>query len=264
MRPGLIVQLVTCQTGRHVWDSFREAGLFGQMICIGLGIVSMICWAIILKKAYEFFLLRQDEEKFSDIFRQLGGDFGTIQDRSERCPDSCQARIFREVYQELSLVARMSGQELVMTKEVLRLAEQRAERALTESLERLDRHLSFLATATNVCPIVGLLGTIWGLLGAFRSMGMAGNANVTTVGTGVSEALITTLVGLAAAIPAAFFYTYYRSLVNRTGSHLEVFVSDLLSRLSRNALYHSHSEPKTTVRPRRRREEQQLAGITEG
>lgn len=263
MRPTLIVQMVTGQTGHHVWTSFCEAGLFGQLICVFLGIMSMISWAIILKKGYEFFLMRQDEEKFVDIFKQLGGDFGTILDRSERCPDSCQGRIFREVYQELATMARMQGQELVMTKEVLRLAEQRAERSLNDCVTRLDRYLSFLAAATNVCPIIGLLGTIWGLLGAFRSMGMAGNANVATVGTGVSEALITTLVGLAAAIPAAFFYTYYRNYVNRTGSQLEVFVSELLSRLSRNALYHTQAEPKSTVRPKRRREDT-LAGVAEG
>lgn len=263
MRPVFIAQIVTSHTGRHVWESFREAGLFGQMIVVALAVVSMIAWAIILKKAYEFFLMRQDEEKFTDVFKQLGGDFGTIHDRSERCPDSCSARIFREVYQELSMVARMSGQELMMTREVLRLAEQRAERALNDCVGKLDKHIFFLAVATNVCPIVGLLGTIWGLLGAFRSMGLAGNANVTTVGTGVSEALITTLAGLAAAIPAAFFYTYFRNLVNQTASELEVFVSELLSRLSRNALYHSQGEPKTTVRPRRRREEE-LAGVAEG
>lgn len=262
MRPILIAQFVTAQTGRHVWDSFLESGLFGQLICVFLGLVSMLCWAIILRKGYEFFLMRKDEEKFVDFFRQLGGDFGSILDRSERCPDSCQARVFREVYQELSVVARMTGEELVMTREVLRLAEQRAERALLDCVSRLDRHLSLLAAATNVCPILGLLGTIWGLLGAFRSMGLAGNANVTTVGTGVSEALITTLVGLAAAIPAAFFYTYFRTIVNHTASNLEVFVSELLSRLSRNALYHSQSEPKPL--PRTRRREETLVGATEG
>jgi biopolymer transport protein TolQ len=162
----------------------------------------------------------------------------------------------------LSVVARLSGQELVMTKQVLRLAEQRAERAVTDCIDRLESHLNLLAIATNVCPILGLLGTIWGLLGAFQSMGLAGNANIATVGTGVSEALVTTFVGLFAAIPAALFYTYYRNLVNQTASRLEVFASELMSRLSRNALYHTQSDSKEPARPRRR--EESLAAVGEG
>jgi len=252
------------QTGWHVWASFTNSGITGQLICVVLMAASLFCWAVILKKGYDYFLLKRDEEKFTDFFKQLGGDFGTIHDRSERCPDSCQASVFREVYQELSVVARLSGQELVMSKEVLRLAEQRAERAITECVDRLESRLNLLAIATNVCPILGLLGTIWGLLGAFHSMGQAGNASIATVGTGVSEALITTLVGLFAAIPAAFFYTYYRNFVNQTVGRLEVFASELLSRLSRNALYHARDEePEQPARPRKRREES-LAAVGEG
>jgi len=263
MQPTWIIQAVTSQTGWSVWASFSESGFTGQIICLILLAASLGCWAVILKKGYEYFLLKKDEEKFTDIFKQLGGDFGTILDRSERCPDSCQASVFKEVYQELSVVARLSGQELVMTKEVLRLAEQRAERAVTDCIDRLESHLNLLAIATNVCPILGLLGTIWGLLGAFYSMGMAGNANIATVGTGVSEALITTFAGLFAAIPAAFFYTYYRNFVNQTASRLEVFASELMSRLSRNALYHKQGQANETARPRRRREES-LAAVGEG
>lgn len=263
MRPTLMVMLITSQTGRHVWDSFLEQGLFGQTICFVLLSISLVSWAITLKKFCEYQRMRRDEEKFTDIFRQLGGDFGTILDRSERCPNSCQAQVFREVYQELSTVGQLTGEELVMTKDVLRLVEQRGERAITECVSRVERHLSFLATATNVSPILGLFGTIWGLLGAFRSMGLAGNANVATVGTGVCEALVTTLIGLVAAIPAAYFFTFFRSKASQLATRLEVFMSELVSRLSRNALYHAHGEQKPAARVRRQRDGN-LVGVGEG
>ncbi len=83
-------------------------------------------------------------------------------------------------------------------------------RAATGEVTRLERRLSFLATTASVTPFIGLFGTTWGIMTAFADIGRMGSANLTVVAPGISEALVTTAMGLFAAIPAAVFYNHYR------------------------------------------------------
>jgi len=248
-----IHSIVVGQTGRHVWDSFFQAGLFAQSVCLVLLAISTFCLAVILRKSWELFRLRQENEAFFDIFNRMGGDFETIFDRSERFQYGPMARVFRDVYHELSVVAKFTGRELMMNRETLNLAEKRAERSISEEVMGMEKNLVYLATATTICPFIGLIGTVWGLLGAFRSMGIAGSANVATVGTGVAEALITTLAGLAVAVLTSFFYNLFQSSVGSSTQRLENFASELISRLARNMVFHRAGPAKRETETRRPR-----------
>jgi biopolymer transport protein TolQ len=107
-------------------------------------------------------------------------------------------------------------------------------RAAGVELTRLERRLRFLATTASVSPFVGLFGTVWGIMEAFGDIGRMGSANLVVVAPGISEALITTAMGLFAAIPAAVFFNFYNSRVKVLSSMLDDFALEFLNIVERN------------------------------
>jgi biopolymer transport protein TolQ len=107
-------------------------------------------------------------------------------------------------------------------------------RAATVESTRLERRVTFLASTASVTPFVGLFGTVWGIMNAFRDIGMAGSASLAVVAPGISEALITTAMGLAAAIPAAFFYNLYTSRIKVLSSMMDDFALEFLNIVERH------------------------------
>jgi biopolymer transport protein TolQ len=107
-------------------------------------------------------------------------------------------------------------------------------RAATVEVTRLERRVNFLATTASVTPFVGLFGTVWGIMNAFGDIGRMGSANLAVVAPGISEALITTAAGLAAAIPAAVFYNHYSSRIRVLSSMVDDFALEFLNIVERN------------------------------
>jgi biopolymer transport protein TolQ len=105
---------------------------------------------------------------------------------------------------------------------------------ISEQLARLERNMNWLATTATVSPFIGLLGTVWGIIDAFSGLGMAGSASLRAVAPGISEALITTALGLAAAIPAAVAYNYFTHILREMGSRMEDFSLEFLNVAERN------------------------------
>ena len=105
--------------------------------------------------------------------------------------------------------------------------------ALSHSqLSRLESYLPFLATTGNITPFVGLLGTVMGIIDAFREIGAQGTASISAVAPGVAEALIATAAGLFTAIPAVIAYNYYLSRIRRTAFRLDTVTIELMTSLS--------------------------------
>ena len=107
-------------------------------------------------------------------------------------------------------------------------------RAGTVEVTRLERRLSFLATTASVCPFVGLFGTVWGIMTAFADIGRMGSANLVVVAPGIADALITTAMGLLAAIPAAVFFNFFSSRVKVLTSMMDDFALEFLNIVERN------------------------------
>ena len=103
------------------------------------------------------------------------------------------------------------------------------EEAAAAEADRLDRHLGILATTGSVTPFVGLFGTVWGIMNAFQSIGLTGTANLAAVAPGISEALVTTAAGLAAAIPAVIGYNLLLGRARRLAGRIDRFVLSFLS-----------------------------------
>ena len=105
--------------------------------------------------------------------------------------------------------------------------------ALTEEIDFLETHLSFLATVGSTSPYVGLFGTVWGIMNSFRSLGASSQATIAQVAPGIAEALIATAMGLFAAIPAVIAYNRYSNNVERLVTRYEIFVEEFSSIVQR-------------------------------
>ncbi|MGZ6274533.1 MAG: MotA/TolQ/ExbB proton channel family protein, partial [Syntrophales bacterium] len=107
-------------------------------------------------------------------------------------------------------------------------------KACSSEATRLESTLGFLATTGSASPFIGLFGTVWGIMDTFRGIGTRGSATLAVVAPGISEALIATAAGLAAAIPAVIFYNYYLNVVKDISTEMDNFASEILNIVERN------------------------------
>ena len=109
-------------------------------------------------------------------------------------------------------------------------------RAITTEMTRMTQMVPFLATTGNTAPFIGLFGTVWGIMNSFVGIGQKGSANLAVVAPGISEALVATAAGLAAAIPAVIAYNFFMSKIRVVESELDSFSADLLNIIERDIL----------------------------
>lgn len=215
-----------------------DAGPVVKGVMIGLLLFSLVSWAIILSKFIQLSRASRNSNSFLDSFwksRSLAnlyaeaGDFGS----------SPIAQIFRVGYQELGRVHKARLDQ--------RTAMENVQRALRRSSAaegtRLFKYLPFLATCGNATPFIGLFGTVWGIMDSFHEIGLAGSANLATVAPGISEALVATAMGLAAAIPAVIFFNYFNSWVRELEAEMGNFTADFVNILERDLLKRSSGAP---------------------
>ena len=107
-------------------------------------------------------------------------------------------------------------------------------RAEIDQINRMEKTLGFLATTGNTAPFIGLFGTVWGIMDAFRGIGLKGAANLAVVAPGISEALIATAAGLAVAIPALWGYNHYVNKIRTLSAEIEDFTLEFLGIVERN------------------------------
>lgn len=219
------------------------------IVLLFLLLSSVACWAIALHKFRLFGKLRRENERFWQAF-DTGGDYAFIAAAARRFAASPFAALFRVVQQYLDSPSNsrrfsMDGDaEFIPTvaPERLRVSLQLKQ---AEEIGRLEQGLPLLATTASVTPFVGLFGTVWGIMQSFHAIGQGGGASLAVVGPGISEALIATAVGLAAAIPAVVFYNYCLDRIRHMEGAMERFAEDLIQ------LYEAHI-PQDSQRLNRR------------
>jgi biopolymer transport protein TolQ len=126
--------------------------------------------------------------------------------------------------------------------ERLNAAQRAMRRTAGLEIAQLERYLPFLATTASATPFIGLFGTVWGVMSAFQGIGSQGSASLAVVAPGISEALIATAAGLAAAIPAVIAYNYFVNRVKHWATEMDGFSLELLNLMSRPT-------PKVVGRP---------------
>ena len=213
------------------------AGLAAKIVLVILLLFSIISWAIILFKGAVLHRAHTHSRGFIDIFRR-SSKFSEVnavcsQLRASPLVGVLQAG-YAEVNQQVRSTAGPANAGARPTVRSLESLSRALARAATVEQTRLERRLSFLATTASVTPFIGLFGTVWGIMNAFEAIGGSGSASLAVVAPGISEALITTAMGLAAAIPAAVFYNFYASRIRVLSAMLDDFALEFLNIVERN------------------------------
>jgi biopolymer transport protein TolQ len=213
------------------------SGAMAQFVLALLLLFSLLSWAIILYKGLSLHRARSHSSLFLDIFRK-SSKFSEVNSVCPQLRASPLVGVFQAGYLEVNQQVRGGGAAPAgaarPTVRSLDSLSRSLARAATVESTRLERRLSFLATTATVTPFIGLFGTVWGIMEAFGDIGRMGSANLAVVAPGISAALITTAMGLFAAIPAAVFFNFFSSRVKVLSSMMDDFALEFLNIVERN------------------------------
>ena len=217
-------------------DLVLNAGPVVKLVLLLLVYFSVVSWAIIFYKFLVIHRATRDSDRFLDFF-WAKKRFDVINQGLRDYPNSPLTVLFREGYQELlKIQGRRPGEEEGHLSTDLGGAENIARalrRATTLETHRLEKFTTTLATTGSTAPFVGLFGTVWGIMDAFRGIGESGSASLAVVAPGISEALVATAIGLIAAIPAVMGYNHFMHKVNVLTGEMDNFRQELLNIVER-------------------------------
>ena len=209
-----------------------QASLVVQIVIGILLAASLMSWAIIFRKSLVVRRAQRDADRFENSFWS-GGDLSSLYRAIEsRGNATGMESIFEFGFREF---ARLRAQGGVAADMLLEGARRAMRVAQLKEIERLEHSLATLATVGSTSPYVGLFGTVWGIMNAFSSLGNVQQATLAMVAPGISEALITTAIGLFAAIPAVVAYNRYADQTSRLELRYDAFMEDLSTILQRYA-----------------------------
>ncbi len=214
-----------------VWSMVLDASPIVQVVVGLLLIASVTSWAVIFHKSQVIGRSRRQAAKFETAFWS-GGDLATLYRNIEtkgRAGTGLQS-IFESGFGEFSRL-RQQG---VPAEQLLDGARRAMRVAQLRELDRLEQNLAILATVGSTSPYVGLFGTVWGIMSAFHNLGNVQQATLAAVAPGIAEALITTAVGLFAAIPAVIAYNRLADQVSRLELRFDTFVEEFSTILQRH------------------------------
>lgn len=208
-----------------------NASLLVKLILGILLSLSVLSWWFIFRK---WFVLRDAEKKADDFERTFwsGSDLNSLYQSvvSARRASGTMERVFESGFREFVKLKRQTG----LTVSVVMDGTRRAMRATYQrEMDRLEAHQAFLATVGAVSPYVGLLGTVWGIMNAFRGLANVERATLANVAPGIAEALIATAIGLFAAIPAVIAFNYYSRHIERLATRFDSFMEEFSNILQR-------------------------------
>ncbi len=211
-----------------IWALVLEAGPMAKFVLALLALFSVISWGIVVERWLRFRRAERETDQFLERFHR-GGGLASIQDDTAGLRWSPLADIYRAGFREISLnpVAEDEGWHGSSLEAVDRVIRKSAGVQVTE----LERSLGFLATTASATPFIGLFGTVWGIMNAFRGIGLSGSASLAAYAPGIAEALVATAAGLAAAIPAVIFYNHFLDRLRNMDARIDEFGADLIHRI---------------------------------
>ncbi len=222
-----------------VLDMISGSGPIVQAVLYILILTSIASWGVILYKARQIRSARRGSNRFVKHFWETRN----LTEMAKVCDDTPRnpvGGVFKAGYQELVRLrsAKRSGSGEALTTDIGGVAN--VERAMRRaaSLERteLERMLTFLATVASVTPFVGLFGTVWGIMNSFLGLSQSGASTIQAVAPGISEALVATAMGLAAAIPALVAFNHFARQARVMSIEMDNFASEFLNIAERHFL----------------------------
>jgi biopolymer transport protein TolQ len=226
--------------GLDIWGILWNSGIVVKVVLLLLVLSSVLSWTIIFQKWKELQLVIESNNNFQKFFKS-SSSISDIQREAGEQVHSTMSLMFRRGYEELNRI----GEKLSASKQgslssyFSEHGFQALERALktgyNSANEKLDLRISLLASVGSITPFVGLFGTVWGIIDAFSGLSQGGGS-IEAVAPGIAEALVATAVGLAAAIPAVWFYNIFNNKISRINSEMESFSQDFLNLIERSIL----------------------------
>ncbi len=212
----------------NLWEMVsRSTPLNIAVLLILLGF-SIFSWTIIFAKWSSFRRARYADKRFLRAFRKANA-LDAVMVASEQFRPAPLVAVFDFGYEEVSRQVKSRGR--VINKVSL---ERSLQLGTSEELAKLERNMGWLATTASVSPFIGLFGTVLGIIRSFQELGTQGSSSLRAVGPGISEALIATAVGLAAAIPAAIFYNHFGNIIKEIGVRMDDFSLEFLNLTERS------------------------------
>jgi biopolymer transport protein TolQ len=223
---------------------FRETGPTAKVVLAILFFFSLVSWIIIFAKFVRLRRIGRQSDKFIAFFRK-SKRFSEVNAIASQLTETPLTTLFKAGYAELDAQVKANRPEdpsvtasgalagKLLIKNIAGV-ERALERAIGVEMSRLTRYMTFLATTASACPFIGLFGTVWGIMQSFRAIGLTGSTSIAAVAPGISEALVNTAAGLAAAIPALIFYNYFMGKVRQQRAGMEDFSLEFINLAERN------------------------------
>jgi biopolymer transport protein TolQ len=209
-------------------DMIRNSGPTGMVVMGILVCFSIFSWTVIFAKWQTFRGAHTSNARFLRAFRKAPG-LEAVMVASEQYRPSPLVAVFDFGYEEIERQVKARGS--VTNKTAL---ERSLQLGVSEEIAKLERNMDKLATTASVTPFIGLLGTVLGIIQAFQGLGQQGATSLRTLGPGISEALISTAIGLIAAIPAAIFYNLFGQKIRELGARMDDFSMEFLNLAERS------------------------------
>jgi biopolymer transport protein TolQ len=212
----------------NFWELVKTTEPVSITVRALLLLISLFSWTVIFSKLFSFRSARRLNREFLKTFRKTPR-LDTVAAVVNEFRPSPLAGVFDFGFSEVSrqFAARRTITNPIALERTLQLG-------ISEEISRLERNMSWLATFATVSPFIGLLGTVWGIIGAFSALGLTGATSMRTVGPGIADALVATAMGLFAAIPAAVSYNYFGHIIKEIGARMEDFALEFLNMTERN------------------------------
>lgn len=225
-------------------NSLLHASIVVQITILILLSLSVLSWAIGWAKYKQFSSLKTANTEFDNLFWATSS-LDSLYEKVDSFVLSSHARVFKAAYLEMKKIAEspmLSGASSQNNSQYTERSQlsglDNLERSLRKSSENeiseMENRLTVLASTGSTGPFIGLFGTVWGIMNSFHQIGITGSASLAAVAPGISEALITTAIGLGAAIPAVLIYNNCVSVIRKEEISLNNFNTDFLNIVKRN------------------------------
>lgn len=216
---------------------FTGTGLVVKLVLIILLYFSVVSWTIIFFKLLQVSRANRESQRFLEFFWKTKR-FDLINAQLDRFTNSPLSILFNEGYGELQKLMERGEQKEepnVISTDLggIDNISRALRRATTSEITRLEKYLTFLATTGSTAPFIGLFGTVWGIMTAFKGIGETGSASLAVVAPGIAEALIATAIGLVAAIPAVMGYNHFQQKIRVVIAEMDSFSTEFLNIVQR-------------------------------
>lgn len=211
-------------------DLFLKADWIVKAVIIGLALASVWSWAVAIDKWLQIRKL-EDGARIIEAALAEGRGVDAIEESAK--PGDAMARVVAIGMAEARLARRIPNQTEAGLGRAIERMERVMQAATAREMARAERGLAVLATIGSSAPFVGLFGTVWGIMNAFRGIAESRDTNLAVVAPGIAEALFATALGLLAAIPAVIFYNWLAGSLDRFATRLDALSDDVIARVSR-------------------------------